>query len=110
METTPFLIHEKTHLPTIKEEVDSFINDPELFESLPPPIIENIEENKSEDKRISKYVLPLLYGGMVGSAVGFFLPGVGIVTCAVTGSLLIQSITPLLKGTFFLKGDSLRKA
>lgn len=96
METTP-LIYEKTYLPTIKEEVESFINDPELFESLPPPIVENIEDNKTEHNRISKYVLPLLYGGMVGSAVGFFLPGVGIVTCAVTGSLLIQSFTPLYK-------------
>ncbi len=100
METTPiFILNEKTQLHTIEEEFDSedmlFINNSELFESLPPPIIEHIEENKYEHKSISKYVLPLLYGGMIGSAVGFFLPSVGIMTCAVTGSLVIQSFTPL---------------
>ncbi len=97
METTPiFIIDEKTQLHTIEEEIESedmlFINNSELFESLPPPIV---EEEKPKPSTISKYVLPLLYGGMIGSAVGFFLPSVGIVTCAVTGSLVIQSFTPL---------------
>jgi hypothetical protein len=100
METTPiFIIDEKTPLHTIEEEFESedmlFVNNSELFESLPPPIV--VEDEKPKPSTISKYVLPLLCGGMMGSAVGFFLPGVGIVTCAVTGSLLIQSFTPLYK-------------